>query len=253
MGTQIRSTGLLMIAFCLGVAALAWPAPPTAELAPPTVMVANAAGETGEALVPVVKQTLSTRAAEMPQARASVAQPWELAAEITKTDVGGEKARVVVVAELTPPDKKVRYVAQATGEAAGMEEAAAEAAETVIEELGVCLTAKGTVYQVDDKRWEAWVTIGSRDGLRPKAQVAFIRWGEIVAIGEAVTVKNVDAIVKPDRDTPGGTVMLGDDVFILRNGPRSAVDSVTASEKRQRALRAFLALAVLAGSIAAAR
>jgi hypothetical protein len=217
------------------------------------VAVANSAGEAGDELVPVVEAALTERTMGMPKVRASVGEPWVLDAEITSAEVGAGRSQVTVVAGLTPPEGKVVYVAQATGEAASAAEAAGEAAEQALEELGVCLNAKGTVYYCDDRAFEVLGTVGSAHGLRPEARVVFMRRGEVVAEGTAARVRDVDAVFKPDKDTPAGTIVLGDDVRIVRNGPRAAVNRELRNEKRMQRLGAWGSFLLLGGLIAVAR
>jgi hypothetical protein len=74
------------------------------------------------------------------------------------------------------------------------------------------------VFYYDDTRPEALISLGSDGGLRPHARVAFLRGGKEVAQGEVVAVRNVDAVVRPDKGTAGGAIMRGDDVKVLENG-----------------------------------
>jgi len=74
------------------------------------------------------------------------------------------------------------------------------------------------VFYYDDTVPEAWISLGSDAGLRPHAQVAFLRGGKEVARGEVVSVRAVDALVRPDPGTAGGAIMRGDDVKVLKNG-----------------------------------
>ncbi|MFB3881655.1 MAG: hypothetical protein ACE149_10345 [Armatimonadota bacterium] len=120
-------------------------------------------------------------------------------------------------------------------------------------ELGVTENAKGTVYLYDERRPEVWATIGTRDGLRPTAVVAFVRRGEVVAQGCVTTVRNADCVIAPAPGTPAGQILLGDDVRVLVNGPREAMDAVIARENSDRALGAFAMFAILFGNIWAAR
>jgi len=133
--------------------------------------------------------------------------------------------------------------------AAAAAEAPGAAAGQAMEELGVCLNAKGTVYCYDDRTLEALVTIGSSHGLRPQARVAFMRKGVMVAEGQVVAVREVDASVRVDKDVPAGTVLRGDDVKVLRNGPRSAVVAAVARENRDRAWTSFLVFGLFVGLI----
>jgi hypothetical protein len=120
-------------------------------------------------------------------------------------------------------------------------------------ELGVTENAKGTVYLYDERRPEIWATIGTRHGLRPTAVVAFVRKGEVVAQGCVTEARNADCTIAPAPGTPAGQVMPGDDVIVLVNGPRSAMDAKIHRENSDRALGAFAAVAILFGNIWAAR
>jgi hypothetical protein len=211
--------------------------------------VQSAVGEPGQELVPLVAQTLRERAEAMPQAR-SAAAPWMLEARITQADKDRDKARVTLVAELSSGAAAPKYIAEGSAEGPSHKEAAAAAAGVAMEELGVCLNANGTVYYYDDQALEAWATVGSNQGLRPQAWVAFLRGGEVVAEGTAVTVKLADAVLRPDKGVPAGTVMLGDEVRVLRNGPRSAVLAQAAHERRERRAGTILMYALLAVCIA---
>jgi len=90
--------------------------------------------------------------------------------------------------------------------------------------LGVTENAKGTVYYYDETKPEVWATIGLRNGLRPSAVVAFVRRGEIVAEGIVVTAKTSDCIIRPAPCAPAGTILPGDDVVVLVNGSREALE-----------------------------
>jgi len=120
-------------------------------------------------------------------------------------------------------------------------------------ELGVTENAKGTVYLYDERRPEVWATIGTTHGLRPKAIVAFVRKGEVVAQGCVTAARPSDCVIAPAPGTPAGQIVLGDDVRVLINGPRSAMDAVIRRENSDRALGAFAAFAVLFGNIWATR
>jgi len=253
MGTKTRTTGLLILAFCLLTAALAWAVPPAGELAPPTVAVQNDAGPAGEALVAAVTDALTARAQAMPELRASLGQPWELDAKISSASVSGGKAQVKLVAELTPPAAGIRYMVQAEGMGASEAEAVSSASDGVMDELGLIVKAKGTVYHYGDKELEAWITIGRDQGLRPQARIAFLVNGEKVGEGTVITCNDVDSIVRVDKSVPAGNVTRGADARVTQNGPLSAVRAEIAREKRQRTAGAFLALAVLGGLIASAR
>jgi len=248
MGTHMRSLGLMIAVLCLGATASLSAAPAT-ELAPPTVTVQNAAGELGAELISLVAETLRGRAEAIPQAHAPAAAPWTLEARITQAELVRDKARVAVVAELSPPAAGLHYVAEGYGEGPSHQEAASAAAGCAMEELGVCLNAKGTVYYCDDRGLEAWATLGSGQGLRPQARVAFLRNGEVVAEGTVVTARPSDAVVRPDKSVPAGTILLGDEVRVLRNGPRSAVLAQMTHERRERRAGTFLIYALLATCI----
>jgi hypothetical protein len=129
--------------------------------------------------------------------------------------------------------------------------AAAEADPTL--ELGVTENAKGTVYLYDERRPEVWATIGTMHGLRPKAIVAFVRAGEVVAQGCVTEARTADCVIAPAPGTPAGQILLGDDVRVLINGPRSAMDAAIRREHSDRALGSFAAFAILFGNIWAAR
>jgi len=129
--------------------------------------------------------------------------------------------------------------------------AAAEVDPTL--ELGVTENAKGTVYMYDERRPEVWATIGTMHGLRPMAVVAFVRNGEVVAQGCVTKARPADCIIAPAPGTPAGQILLGDDVRVLINGPRSAMDAVIRREHSDRALGSFAAFAILFGNIWAAR
>ena len=120
-------------------------------------------------------------------------------------------------------------------------------------ELGVTENAKGTVYFYDERRPEVWVTIGTRHGLRPEAMVAIVRHGEIVAEGFVKDVNASDCIVYPAPGTPAGQILLGDDVRVLVNGPREAMDAKIHREHSDRQLGTFAAYALLFGCIWAQR
>ncbi len=115
---------------------------------------------------------------------------------------------------------------------------------------GVVVNTKGTCYYYDDRQLEAWVTIGSDHGLRRGARVAFVRDGEAVAEGEVVAVRAIDCVVRPDKDTPAGTILRGDDVKVIENGTRQAVEADLGKERNQRLLGAVFFGALLAYSIA---
>jgi hypothetical protein len=119
--------------------------------------------------------------------------------------------------------------------------------------LGVTQNARGTVYYCDDRHWEAWSTVGSTAGLRPNAQVEFVRKGKVVATGKVKTVKASDCIVTPDKGTPAGTILKGDQVRIVVNGTRADLDRVIKRERRLDDMGTIGLTALLAGCIIAAR
>jgi pyruvate/2-oxoglutarate dehydrogenase complex dihydrolipoamide acyltransferase (E2) component len=247
MGTRIRTIALMAFALSLALSALAWAAP-TEESPAPTVAVTNAAGESGDALVPVVGKAVADRAGDVAKGEACAVE-----ARITEATVSEDAARVVLVAELAPVESPVRYVAEATGEGETACDAAEAAAGTAMEELGVTVNAKGTVYYYDDRRPEAWVTVGGNHGLRPEAEIAFMRGGRVVAKGTVAQVRSVDAVVVPAECTPAGTIMLGDDVRVLRNGSRAALNAALGRDRMERQFTTLAITAILAGSIYAAR
>ncbi|MGD0111284.1 MAG: hypothetical protein ABSD48_05420 [Armatimonadota bacterium] len=253
MGTQTRTTGLLLLAVCLLPLSLAYAAPAVGELAPPTVAVQNDAGAAGEALVAVVTDGLTARAQAMPELRASLGQPWALDAKIAGASAAGGKAQVKLTAELAPPVGHIRYMAEAEGEGTSGADAAGKASADVMHELGLLVKAKGTVYHYGDKELEAWITIGQDQGIRVRARVAFLVDGEVVGEGTVIQTKDMDSIVRVDKGVPAGNVTRGVDARVIKNGPRWAVREEMAQESRHRGVGAFLALAVIGGLIAAAR
>lgn len=208
---------------------------------------------TGEALVGVVTETLTARAQTMPQLRASVAQPWALEATIESASAGKDKAQVSLSAELAAPTAGLRYMAKAECEGKSDAEAAGKACDEVMEELGLIVNARGSVYYYGDETLEAWITIGSSQGLRPQAKVAFLVNGEKVGSGCVVTVKDGDSIVRVNKGVPAGNVTKGVDVRVIENGPRSAVREAIAHKDRKTGVSAFLAFTLLGGLILAAR
>jgi hypothetical protein len=127
--------------------------------------------------------------------------------------------------------------------------AVATASGVAPELLGVTQNAKGAVYYYDDRRWEAWVTVGANHGLRPNAQVQFMRCGKVIAQGVVKTVKASDAIVTPCDGTPAGAILLGDSVCVTCNGTRADLDVVMARERRAEAWGTIAVSAILAGTI----
>ena len=120
-------------------------------------------------------------------------------------------------------------------------------------EMGVTENAKGTVYYYDGRRPEVWATIGTRNGLYPQAVVAIVRHGEIVAEGIVKDVNESDCIVKPAPGTPAGQILVGDDVRVLVNGPREAMDAKINREHSDRKLGTIAAYSILFGCIWAQR
>jgi len=120
-------------------------------------------------------------------------------------------------------------------------------------EMGVTENAKGTVYFYDGRRPEVWATIGTRNGLHPEAMVAIVRKGEIVAEGFVKDVKASDCVVYPAPGTPAGQILLGDDVRVLVNGPREAMEAKIRREHGDQKLGTFAAYALLFGCIWAQR
>ena len=120
-------------------------------------------------------------------------------------------------------------------------------------ELGVTENAKGTVYFYDERRPEFLVTIGTRHGIRPEALLAIVRNGEIVAEGFVKDVRMSDCIVYPAPGTPAGQILVGDDVRVLVNGPREAMDAKIHREHSDQKLGSIAAFAILFGNIWAVR
>lgn len=119
--------------------------------------------------------------------------------------------------------------------------------------LGVTQNARGTVYYYDDRRWEAWATLGANDGLRPTAQVDILRKGGLIARGVVKSVKACDAIITPCEGTPAGAILLGDDVRVTCNGTRAELDKVIAREHRAEMWGDIGLTALLAACIFAER
>jgi len=144
-------------------------------------------------------------------------------------------------------------VAWAAPEEVCDEAAVAEVEVDLTLEMGVTENAKGTVYFYDERRPEVWATMGTRHGLRPDAMVAIVRHGEIVAEGFVKDVNASDCIVYPAPGTPAGQILLGDDVRVLVNGPREAMDAKIRREHGDQKLGTFAAYALLFGCIWAQR
>jgi hypothetical protein len=114
--------------------------------------------------------------------------------------------------------------------------------------MGITENAKGTVYYYDEHRPEIWATLGTRHGLRPEAQVAFVRQHEIVAEGSVTNVRRADCVIAPAPGTPAGQVLVGDRVLVMTNGPREALNQQIAEEQRGRM---FLSTILAAWMVAA--
>lgn len=162
-------------------------------------------------------------------------------------------AMLFVVALLVAP-----LVAFAADEPAPAAEVAAAAPVTACDQavtadptlvMGVVENAAGNVYYYDERRPEAWVTLGTRQGLRPQAVVSFMRDGLVVAQGCVTEVKISDCIIAPAPGTAAGAIMAGDDVVVLVNGTREAMDAQIAKEHRDRAIMTFLSYLALVGDI----
>jgi hypothetical protein len=135
-------------------------------------------------------------------------------------------------AEAPSPSGETVEIAQATEEAQPTCEPA--------ERIGICGNTKGIVYYYDDRRPEAWVTLGANDGLRVGARVEFMRGGQVVASGTATTVRTSDCVVYPDKEVPGGAIDLGDSVSVTENGSRRAARAAIARESKKDALLTVL-------------
>ena len=122
-------------------------------------------------------------------------------------------------------------------------EATEEAACEAMQDLGVCAHSKGIVYYYNDCGPEVWATLGSREGLRRTARVAFLRKGEVVAEGTVVQVKESDCVVRPDKETPGGAIMLGDQMEVVRNGTFAAAEAQRTREHREKVVLNWLVFA----------
>jgi hypothetical protein len=81
-------------------------------------------------------------------------------------------------------------------------------------------------------------------GLRPGARVVFIRAGRALAEGTVVVARNGYSIVRLDMDAPGGAVMAGDEVRVVRNGTRDALDAQVAAAKSTRTFYSILVYAM---------
>ena len=101
------------------------------------------------------------------------------------------------------------------------------------ERIGICGNTKGIVYYYDDRRPEAWVTLGANDGLRVGARVEFMRAGQVVATGTVTTVRTSDCVVYPDKEAPGGAIEVADYVSVTENGSRRAARAAIARESRK--------------------
>lgn len=116
---------------------------------------------------------------------------------------------------------------------------------------GAVVNAETAVaYYLDDARSETWITIGDAEGLRPTAEVAFLRNGQEVARGAVIQVRTNDAIVRPAEGTPGGAIHRGDAVQVLSNGSRKALDTAIRKERRTEEL-ITIAITVFLGTMIA--
>ncbi len=142
-------------------------------------------------------------------------------------------------AEAEPSAGESMEIAQAPAEAEAAE-AEAQVACDEMKEVGVCGHSRGIAYYYDDRRPEVWATLGSRDGLRVKARVQFVRNDEVVAEGTVTLVRRSDCVVSPDKGVVAGAIVLGDYVNVVQNGSRAATDAVIAREKRSHFVRTAL-------------
>ncbi len=99
------------------------------------------------------------------------------------------------------------------------------------ETLGVT-EVQGGAYYYNDRDREVWITLGDRNGLRPTAQVEFLREGEVVGTGTVKNVFTADAVVTPSSTTPAGAIRPGDTVRVVLNGTRAALDKQINQERR---------------------
>lgn len=134
----------------------------------------------------------------------------------------------------------------ALGAAAWAAPAETEVSCPDMQAAGVCGHSTGAVYYYDDRRPEAWVTLGGSDGLRVRARVQFVRNDEVVGEGTVTAVKDADCIVSPDKDVVGGAIMLGDAVHVVKNGTRGDVNSAITRERRGQMLLTLLVTGGLA-------
>jgi hypothetical protein len=163
-------------------------------------------------------------------------------------------ALLVGVAALALAAEEAAPAPAASSQAAKPEASCAKAVECdPTLELGVTENAKGSVYLYDERRPEVWATIGTMHGLRPAAVVAFVRNGEVVAQGCVTEARTADCVIAPAPGTPAGQILLGDDVRVVVNGPREAMDAVIHREHSDRTLGAVAVFAILFGNIWAAR
>ncbi len=123
-------------------------------------------------------------------------------------------------------------VAQPSMIAQAPDAAPAEAPAAAPETLGVTQNATGVAYYYNDRDWEVWASIGDISGLRPTAQVEFVRNGQVVATGTVKQVRDVDCIITPAKGTPAGAILKGDVVRVTLNGTRHALNKQMAEERR---------------------
>ena len=98
--------------------------------------------------------------------------------------------------------------------------------------------SEAAVYFYDDTTFEALITVGSDNGLRPCAQVAFYRDGVEVARGTVIRARPSDAVVATGQNGPQGPIVKrGDIVRVVQNGTRG---DVKAAVLRQQAWQTLL-------------
>src|SRR3990170_2901776 len=102
MGREMRKVGLLLIACCLGITAVAWSAPPAAPVSHgPAVTVDYPAGGSAEALAPAVRDSFTAWAVNLP-----AEQDWRVEAKLDNPVVVNGRASVTLAASATPADGK---------------------------------------------------------------------------------------------------------------------------------------------------
>ena len=138
------------------------------------------------------------------------------------------------------PEEVVALPAPALAPAVIAQAADAPAPDPAPETLGVTQNTDGIVYYYNDRDWEVWISLGDLNGLRPTAQVEFVRDGQVVGTGVVKRVRDCDAIVTPSSDTPGGAILKGDDVRVVTNGTRAALDKQLVRERRWQMLGEIL-------------